>query len=231
MKRAPDVSLPVPGPADPGSLEAAAALAARTAGVTTGTPEPGDPPGTVARFAWRLPGRPWLATGTIGRRGDTLEVWALQLTPVPGPDGQPAPLSAAVLRAVKLTDITAGAQAALQLTARTAADLAAALQAPPPADLSDGTRPAGQGRPPLPASLLRLTAEAYLAEAPAGPGLYDRLADHLETIGGRPVNVRNAIRRAEEAGWLGPGARGKAQRLPGPRLTAEREQETAPNGH
>ena len=228
MKPARDISLTPPAPPDPATAASAAKHSRRAAGIHVTTPEPSDPPGTAARFAWPVPRHQWIAHGTLGRHGDLLDVTTLQLTPLPG--AAERAVTSSLLRAVSLTAITTAAQAHLALTALAEDELAAITRTTPrpAAHRAHGTRPAGQGRPPLPATLLRHTAEAFLDEAPRGPRIYDRLALRLENITGHPLTegkVRHALARAQQDGWLTPGKRGSRQRGPGPRLLAAWEQE------
>jgi len=228
MKPVQDITLPLPAPPDPAIIASAAKHGRRAAGIYIGIPEPPDPAGTVARFAWPVPGRPWIARGTLGRRRDLLEVTTLQLTPLPG--GADGAVTSDLLRAVSLTAITAAAQAHLALTALAEDELAAVTRTEPrpAAGHAVSFRPSGQGRPPLPRTLLRQAAEAFLDEAARGPGIYDRIALRLEDIAGHPFTegkVRHALARAQQDGWLTRGKRGSRQRSPGPRLLTAWEQE------
>jgi hypothetical protein len=234
-------------PAETGRAEVARLerLSKRAKGIEMGTPGRGDPAGTVARFAWpfRSGGACWAACGHLVRKDGLLEVGSLRLEPLPvgwdddqAPVGSGAVVTSDVLRAVSLTAITAAAQAHLAVNAAAEAELAAltGCEPRPESARNAAARPSGAGRPPLSDSLLRETAEAWLAEAPAGAGIYGRMADGLKERLGRPFTgsqVRTAIGRAEDDGWLTRGKAGSIQRGAGPRLLAAwREERQAAAG-
>ena len=112
-------------------------------------------------------------------------------------------------------------RAHLALTVLAENDLARAPQVPlRPAGShpAASARPAHQGCPPLDGDLQRAAAETFLEEAARGPGIHDRIADRLEAAAGHPFTgdqVRNALSRAQQDGWITPGRRGEgAQRAP-----------------
>jgi hypothetical protein len=175
-----------------------------------------------------VPGQPWIASGTLCRLGGVPEVSSLDLTPA----GDDAIVTSGLLRRVSLTAITAAAQAEFDLIAAAEAELARTRGTEPRAHgrVLAGARPTGTGRRPLNPGLLRSEAEACLDGARSGRGMYRRLGERIEREHGRPfaeTQVRHAIKRASEEGWLSAAGPGTIMRSAGPRLVAARRADAA----
>src|SRR5208282_1364802 len=95
-----------------------------------------DPDDVVARFAWRIPGEPWLVTGPLAIRRGAIELAGLQLTPVPAAGN--ARVTSDLLRKIQVGEIAAQAQAILAAHAEVMQILAQWTRHDE--DGSDGTR-------------------------------------------------------------------------------------------
>lgn len=197
-----------------------------------------DPDDVVARFAWRIPGEPWLATGPIAIRRGAVELAGLQLASIPS--GGNARVTSDLLRKIQVGEIVAQAQAILAAHAEVMHILAQWTRHDE--DGSEGTRQSirrlttskrtTQGRPRIPDAILALVAETYLAEISRPGRIHDLLAvrlashpqvkTHLRDDKLTTHKIRHWIRLADERGYLGPGHKGTRQRAAGLRLLQER---------
>ncbi len=194
--------------------------------------------------------------GVLVNRGRGLEVAELELfeltwryedggdtgTTLPENDSEPGQLiTSDLLRRIPLGKIVARAQATLaqddwrtegvtQLGLDGRRDIAVEDLLPEELNaLETATNSAAgrrRGRPTLPDTLLREVAQAYLQEAPHGPGLTGLLAAQFA----RPEpTVRDWIGAARRRGFLSPGQRGRRGAGPGPRLL-DRETDASRSG-
>jgi hypothetical protein len=197
-----------------------------------------DPDDVVARFAWLIPGEPWLVTGPLAIRRGAIELAAVQLIPLP--DASDARVTSDLLRKVQVGEIVAQAQAILAAQAEVMAILAQWTRHDE--DGAEGTRQSirrltgskrtTQGRPRIPDAILALVAEAYLAEIDCPGRIHDllvvRLAGHPEVKAHLKDDqltthkIRHWIRLAGERGYLGPGQKGTRRRTAGYQLLQRR---------
>jgi len=144
-------------------------------------------------------------------------------------NGKPAPIGIAVLQRLPLGSWLAMAHTRL---ARLGAVAVGDGRGTPFAHRLAGSKAVpAVGRPGFGRDFYRALALAYLElqEQGMARGIQKRLQDESELRFGRWLasdQVRDALSRATELGFLGPGVRGRAGRLPGPNLGSDDEGST-----
>lgn len=186
----------------------------------------GDPP-DVWRFSSTALIAGWTVSGSVARRRDAMVVRELSFVPT----SDEFELKQATLRQLRLQDIADHVRERVLVAeqAQRIKEQAGFSSSKPLRAAADSVRSATQtqrGRPGLSDAYLWQLAEAYLAEADGGRGVYVRVAARLGMDSGEQdtaTTLRNHLFIARKRGWLTtlkPGAAGAA---PGPSLIAARK--------
>jgi len=194
--------------------------------------------GTFARFfAYALLPGGWYLSGYLAYKPTDAQVEAWKragLDPIPPrrvyvrhlaiePENEGNPLTAEVLRAVKIESLITKVRAYFRVTAEAQALLEGwGIQLSPEDLVGRDERvavarriPPKRGSRGLPDEYFLGLALDYLAEQDGGRGVHGRLA---EAYGQSEAKIRDHLNRAKKRGWLEGGEQGKLSYRPGPRL-------------
>lgn len=169
--------------------------------------------------------RRWIVGGRLSRAahlGERLVIHEIAITPH-DPDQAGNGVDDHVLRSIRLTQLLGDlARRLARIDEATRAAYSAVAHREPYWE-APTVRRSGRSRTTARDEYLRELARAYIAVQGTGRGIYRELGQRFADERGNPKphgTIREDIRSAHSAGWLGPAVHGRGLRTQGPRLEA-----------